>query len=250
MKRAIHLFSTSRLTDPALLILICIVVASGWLNSDLPKGHDAISTICTAATVKDFFMSHGLLSDCSSYGTVSSFFLGSCLLHCLLLIINLIFTWAAAAKLLFFILFALSAVSAYYYTYELTRSRPASFIAGLAYVFAPYYLIEVVFEGHWSFGAQYMLTPLVFLATEKAIQQPKIGRLILAGLSLALLIALGHPQTLPILVGPFLALYMLFRIWMAGRERLRVNITTCLFIFLIGLALTAFWWLPMLREIS
>jgi len=249
MKRVVHLFSTSRLTDPAFLILICVVVASGWLNSDLPKGHDAIGVIQNAAQIRNFFLSYSPL-DCHGHETLGSFQIGTPQFYYLPTILSFLFSWSVAAKLFFFLIYALSAVFAYLCAYELTKSRPASFIAGLAYVFAPFYLIEVVFEGHWDIGAQYMLTPLVFLATEKAIQQPKIGRVILAGLSLALLIALGHPQTLPILVGPFLALYMLFRIWMAGKQRIGINVATCLFIFLIGLALTAFWWLPLLREIS
>ncbi|MCX5998801.1 MAG: 6-pyruvoyl-tetrahydropterin synthase-related protein, partial [Chloroflexi bacterium] len=250
MNRAVHFFTTSRLTGPALLILICAVAAGGWWNSGLPKGHDALATVCGAASVKDFFMSYGSLWHWSSYGTVSSLFLDSRVLYCVLLIINLLFAWGVAAKILFFTLFALSAISMYFYAHELTGSRPASFVAGLAYVLAPYHLIEVVFEGHWSIGAQYMLTPLVFLAVEKALQQPKMGRIILAGLSLASLIALGHAQTLPILVGPFLALYMVFRVWKSGRERAGLRALTCLSIFLIGLSLTAFWWLPLLREIN
>jgi hypothetical protein len=249
MRRAWAFLKASRVTEISILVLACLIAASGWFDPGLLKGHDAFGTIINAEQIRTFLSNEGYF-DCPSHSTLGGFQLDTPQFYYFLAALSFFFSWSAAAKIFFFLIYALSAVFAYLYTFELTRSRPASFVTGLAYVFAPYYLIEVVFEGHWSIGAQYMLTPLVFLATEKAIQQPRLARTVIAGLSLALLIGLGHPQTLPILVGPFLGLYMLFRVWQSRREGALARVAACLVIVLIGLSLTASWWLPLLREIS
>jgi hypothetical protein len=43
---------------------------------------------------------------------------------------------------------------------------------------------------------------------------------------------------------------MLFRIWQSRKEGVGARVAACLVISLIGLSLTASWWLPLLREIS
>ena len=233
----------------SILVLICLVTVSGWFHPGFPKGHDTIGTIVNAEQIRAFLSNAGYLS-CHSHWALGGFQIDTPQFYYFPVALSFLFSWSVAAKVFFFLIYALSGLFAYLFTFEVTKSRPAGFIAALAYVFAPYYLIEVVFEGHWSIGAQYMLTPLVFLATERALQQPRPARTVVAGLSLALLIGLGHPQTLPILVGPFLGLYMLFRIWQSRREGAGMRVIACLVIFFMGLSLTAFWWLPLLREIS
>jgi hypothetical protein len=249
MRRAWLSLKASRVTEMSILVLICLVAVSGWLDPGLPKGHDAIGTIVSAEQIRAFLSNAGYLS-CHSHWALGAFQIDTPQFYYFPVALSFLFSWSMAAKVYFFLIYALSGLFAYLFALEVTKSRLAGFVAGLAYTFAPYYLIEVVFEGHWTIGAQYMLTPLVFLATEKAIQRPGAGRVVLAGLSVALLVGLGHPQTLPILVGPFLGLYMLFRIWQSHKEGAGVRVIACLAIFLTGLALTAYWWLPLLREIS
>ena len=249
MRKAVHFLRTHRATEIALLVLISLIAASNWFNSELPKGHDAVGSICSVAGVKHFLLSYDTVFHWSAYGALGGFYLSPPLFGYLLTILSYPFTWAVASKLLFLLIFTLSGVFAYYYIYELTKNRLASFVSGLTYIFVPYYLIEVVFEGHWDIGLAYMLTPLVFLATEKAIQYPKATRIALAGVLLALLI-LTFPQIFPLLIGPFWGLYVLFRIWLMGKQRFRATIITCFLISSLGLLLTAFWWFPLLWEID
>lgn len=235
-------------TDVVLLICICLIVTSRWFNQELPTGHDTIGGIGTAALVKSLLQVGDTLLPWSRFVTLESFYLGPPFFHYFLAGFASLLSWAVAAKLLFTLFFLLASVSAYYFTFEITGSRPSGFVAALAYTFSPFYLIEVVFEGHWGIGAAYALTPFLFLATEKTIQHPHAGRILLAGATLALLIALTHPQTFPLLVGPFWVLYVVFRIWQSGRTKLRETAAAVFVVAFIGLLLTAFWWLPLLHD--
>ncbi len=243
MWRVARALGKGKYLDVFLLIVFCVIAASHWYDHGWPEGHDAIGITIEAVNLDHLLHTYGSL-----LGHISAFDLNPKLLSFVLSLVAHQLGFTTATKIVFLLILALSAVLAYYYAYEITSSRPSSFTAALAYVFAPCLLIEVVFEGHWSVGAGYALTPLLFLLTEKAIQRPEPGRVILAGLSLALLIAVGHPQTFPLLVGPFWVLYVALRVWQSGRVKYRATATASLAIALIGLSLTAFWWMPLLRE--
>jgi hypothetical protein len=249
MRRIALDFAASKALDITLLILVCIAVASNWYSPGWPEGHDAIGVTIEAENIGHLLHRYGGLLSYDLLGDISAFDLNPMLLHYALSILADLFTCIAATKIVFLLLFIFSAVLAYCYVHELTKNRPGSFIAALAYIFAPCFLIEVVFEGHWTVGAGYALTPLLFLATEKAMQDPKPGRIVIAGLSLALLIAVSHPQTFPLLVGPFWVLYVALRVWQSGKLKYRATATAGFIVVLLGLSLTAFWWLPLLREV-
>ncbi|MDY6833649.1 MAG: 6-pyruvoyl-tetrahydropterin synthase-related protein [Chloroflexota bacterium] len=152
-------------------------------------------------------------------------------------------------KVLFFLIFFLSSIFAYYYVYQLTNSRIGSFLAGLAYMFIPYHLIETVFEGHWGLGLAYTLLPLLFLTVDRALQITTARKIILAGIVTALVV-LTHPQVFPLLVGPFLGIYALWHILQASQRNWEGKTTSLasVLIFSIGLMLSAFWWFPLLWE--
>ena len=155
-------------------------------------------------------------------------------------------------KLLFLSFFVLSGILAYFYVHELTKNRYASLAAGLAYVFLPYHIIDAISEGHQgSFGPAYMLVPLVLLCLERLIRKPSIKYVLINGVLLALL-TLIFPQLLPLLVGPFLVLYIILRIWwerQRGVDYLRTVTISSLAAFGLSLLLSAFWWLPLISEI-
>ena len=245
MKRALSHLTRHRIFDIIVLVLIGLLAASSWFGSGLPAGHDALSFI--SHDLKASLFDHGTTSDWSEQELGYPYYLRPQLVEWLLLILSVPFGWIVGAKILYLILFCLAGVSAYLYVIELTKSRAASLVAGFAYLFAPFHVIEVVFEGHWCIGAAYALTPLVFLAIEKVIQKPKAIRVGLAGLLLALL-TLTHAQAMPILIGPFLALYVVFRILTSGTEHVKAIVIGCVGAFSIALLLTAFWWWPLLWE--
>lgn len=243
-----------RAYDIGVILLVGLAAAGNWLNLELPKGHDAVADMLSAqATYNSLFIHHALP------GWSTDWFMGyvqfsvySPLSSLLVLFSSLLFGWVLGTKLLFLSFFALSGVFAYLYVHELTRDRLASIVAGLAYVFVPYHIIDVGFEGHQgSFSTPYMLLPLTLLLLERSIQRPSLKYVLVNGVLLALL-TLTFPQVLPILVGPFLVTYVILRIWWErhrGQEYLKAAIMTSAAALCISLLLAAFWWLPLMSEI-
>jgi hypothetical protein len=96
-----------------------------------------------------------------------------------------------------------------------------------------------------------MLTPLILLCLERLIQKPGPKYALINGVLLALL-TLTYPQVFPFLVGPFLALYVILRIWwqrQRGAKYAKSAALASTAAFCLPLLLTAFWWLPLLSEI-
>jgi hypothetical protein len=235
-------------------MLIGLAATSNWLNLAIPEGHDAVADVLSAQAAYNSVFVHHMLP-----GWASDWFLGypqfqvfSPFSSLLVLLSSFVFGWVLGTKLVFLGFFILSGVFAYLYMYELTANRHASLVAGLAYMFLPYHIIDVGFEGHQgSFGPAYMLVPLTFLCLEKSVKNPGVKYVLANGILLALL-TLTFPQVLPVLVGPFLALYVILRIcWERHRgvEHVKRVVLTSGAALCLSLLLTAFWWLPLTSEI-
>ncbi|MCX5991417.1 MAG: hypothetical protein NTZ04_03685 [Chloroflexi bacterium] len=243
-----------RAYDIGLLVLVTLAATSNWFNPGIPKGHDTIGEMLSAQAASNSIFLHHMLP-----GWTGDWLLGYpqfCVFPplpvCLILSFSFPFGWVLGTKLLYLSFFVLSGVFAYLYVYELTKNRYASFVAGLAYVFLPYHIIDVGFEGHQgAFGLPYVLIPLILLCLERSIKNPGIKYVLINGVLLALL-TLTFPQVFPLLVGPFLVLYVILRIWwerQRGGEYLRSITVTSAAAFCLSLLLTAFWWLPLISEI-
>ncbi len=252
MKRAAQFLKTHRTTEIAILALIVLTAATGWFNSGIPKGDDYFAGIPPAVAAKDLIFGYHTMSQWTDHWYLGYplFYMFPSFAQCLLLLLSFPLGWVLASKFLYLSFFILAAIFAYFFIYELTRNRCASFIAGLVYAFAPYTLLEIAFAGlHACFGMAHMLAPIVFLAIERAIKKPRAKSIVLAGILLALL-TLTHPQTFSILFGPFLGLYVIFRIWLIyrGKQSVKAPFVACVSIFSLGLLLTAFWWFPLIWE--
>ena len=253
-RKAKDYLATRRVVDIALLVLVALLATRGWLNPTIPQGHDSLGDMLLAQAAPHAISLHGLLS-----GWSGDWFLGSPLFYVhpplasfLIQVLGHVFGWIPGTKLLYLSIYILSGVFAYLYVFQLTRSRPASLAAGLAYIFLPYHVLEVAFEGHHgAFGLPYMLTPLLLLCLDRLAREPTLKRVLVNGLLLAFL-ALTYPQVFPILVGPFLALYVILLIWrqrQRGADYVRYAALAAVAAFCLPLLLTAFWWLPLLSEI-
>jgi hypothetical protein len=243
-----------RTGDVVLLAVITLAATSKWLNLDIPKGHDAVGDMLLAQAASHTFSLPNLLTGWSSDWSLGYplFYVSPPLVSCLIWVLSYLFGWILGTKLLYLSFFVLSGVFAYFYVYSLTKNRCASFAAGLAYVFLPYHVLEVAFEGHHgALGLPYMLTPLILLCLERLIHKPGPRYALINGALLALL-TLTYPQVLPFLVGPFLALYVILRIWwqrQRGVKYVRSAALASTAAFCLPLLLTAFWWLPLLSDI-
>ena len=240
--------------DIAILVLVALAATTKWFNLQLPTGHDVLGDMLLAQAASRSFSIHHLVP-----GWSNDWFLGyplfvvhPPLVSFLIWALSLPFGWILGTKLLYLSFWILSGVFAYLYVYGLTKSRCASFVAGLAYVFLPYHVLEVGFEGHHgAFGMPYMLTPLILLCLDRLIQKPGVKYFIINGLLLSFL-ALTYAQVLPLLVGPFLVIYIMVRIWCErrrGTEYLKNITIASIATFCLPLLLTAFWWIPLLSQV-
>jgi hypothetical protein len=254
LRKGMDYLATHKVVDIALLVLITLLATRGWLNLDIPQGHDALGDMLLARAAPHTISLHGLLS-----GWSGDWFLGSPLFYVhpplvsfLIRLLSSAFGWILGTKLLYLSFYVLSGVFAYLYVFQLTRSRLASLAAGLAYVFLPYHVLEVAFEGHHgAFGLPYMLTPLLLLCLEKLTRGPTLKLVLINSLLLAVLV-LTYPQVFPILLGPFLALYVTLLVWrqrQGGKEYIKRAALASAAAFCLPLLLTAFWWLPLLSDI-
>jgi hypothetical protein len=253
-RRIIDSFLKHRRYDLALLVLISLVAASRWFNSELPTGHDTLGEMLLAQIARESVFNHGMPS-----GWITSWYMGLPLFHVhpplipfLITALSFPFGWVLSMKLLYLSFYILSGVFAYFYVHELTRNRPASFAAGLAYIFIPYHVLEMGFEGHHgAFGMPYMLIPLILLCFERLIRKPTSTMVLVTTILLAALI-LSYPQVFPFLIGPFLVLYVVSRAAMEWKRGQRVTnpLLACLLPFCMALVLTAFWWLPLISDIQ
>ena len=125
-----------------------------------------------------------------------------------------------------------------------TRSDLGGWMAALAYVNAPFFLFDSLTRGSSSELAALAALPFVMLGFTRLAKYGRRRDLVLAVATFALFIPL---HTLITLHGTaLLALYCLFLVWHGGERRavfIRLSLAG-----LLGLVITAFYWLPALLE--
>ena len=127
--------------------------------------------------------------------------------------------------------------------------RRAGVLAGAAYMFAPFHLLEIYVRSAYAEFVSLALLPLILWAFTALIEGPNVRRLMLAAAGYGLL-ALTHHTTF-FTFTPFLLLYIL--VLMAGQARwslrqwFRLGILTGL-AGVLGVALAAVYLIPMLLE--
>lgn len=164
-------------------------------------------------------------------------------------------TLFAAFKLFFALMFPLAAMGMYVFTREtftpvLTRTwqlQVAALFAGIAYAASPYLLIDVFVRGATAEMLALALLPFLLWAIRKTILARTWSATAVLAMLLALLITSHNLTTFfaaPILVGFSLLNLFFIPTWQARRTAaLRLVVGT-----LVGLGLSAFYWLPAFFE--
>ena len=120
----------------------------------------------------------------------------------------------------------------------------SALVTAAAYLLAPYTLYDVYFRGNLGESLALPLLPLVLWAFGRLVRSGQARYLALAAISLALL--LTTHQVMSLLFGPVLAAYILIGWWLAGRTPWRL--LTVLTAGVLGLGLSAFFWIPAFLE--
>ncbi len=118
----------------------------------------------------------------------------------------------AALNLMTLATFPLAALFTYLLAYRLTGSRPASWLSGLLYAFAPFHLAQSAYHPH---GAQTQWLPLYLLAVWLCLERAGAARLTLLTFSLGLVALSNYYYGLfAVVLTPF----ALFGFWLVQKR--------------------------------
>lgn len=169
----------------------------------------------------------------------------------------------SAIKVVFALAFVLSGVTMYLFVRRLMGSW-AGVVAGLVYVYVPYHICDVYVRGALAESVALIFFPLILWCFYEAVESPRVTALLGAAVSYAGLV-FSHNGLL-LLFSPFLGIYLIFlvvsRAWqdaaetaVSRRERWKslaraslVRARVPLIALLLGLGLSATFWLPMAME--
>ncbi|MBI2420750.1 MAG: hypothetical protein HYV38_01570 [Candidatus Levybacteria bacterium] len=114
-------------------------------------------------------------------------------------------------------------------------------ISGLFYVYAPYHAVDIYVRGDVAEFYAYAFIPIMFLGIyKKSILMGSIG---------FAAIILSHNLT-AMMVTPFLLVAILINYYVAFKEKKSFIINPSSLILVLGLALSAFYWIPALLEMK
>ena len=154
------------------------------------------------------------------------------------------FSFINSAKLLLGLSFIASAVTMYAFTKE-EFGKKAGLIGGIYYLFAPYHLVDLHFRTDVGEALSFAILPFLFLATNKIITSGSFNWISFQAIALMLLL-LSH-QAIFSMAFLFLFCYAIFK-WKNERKKSTLSIRNLIFSLMLGLLLSAFYWIPILTE--
>jgi len=155
------------------------------------------------------------------------------------------FSYIWSVKITFLLSMILSAFFAFIFFSYLFKSRYAGFVGGLFYLYAPIRFVNVYVSADFGNAVAFVFAPLVFWAIVKVYREDVDRKIIFGGISLALLI-LSHN----IMAVMFLPVIGFFALFLFIKKPRFVYAKYTLFIFGLGLGLSAFFLIPAVIEKS
>ncbi len=161
-----------------------------------------------------------------------------------------------AIKLTQTLFFAAAALAMYSWARQVLRNRAAAWLAAVAYTAVPFHLVNVYVRGDsLSEFAAFAFYPLILWGLGGLAHRPTLHRMVAPALAYAGLVLTHNVSAL--IFSPFILLYVVFQ---AGRVSLRgpeprlgkglSHGSILLGSLLAGLLLSAWFWLPALREME
>ncbi len=121
-------------------------------------------------------------------------------------------------------------------------------VSALFYMYAPYHAVDIYVRGDVAEFWAYAFIPLVFYGLIKIYKNPNLRYVIVGALGFAGVI-LSHNLT-AMMVTPFLLIVILLNCHIAFKKNKLFIIHYSLLIILLGLAVSAFYWLPAILEMK
>ncbi|CAN5168089.1 hypothetical protein BH11PAT1_BH11PAT1_1390 [soil metagenome] len=240
-KRKIHLVVVLLLLS--LLPLISSLRKGSYESGDLVN-HVKIAMEFMQPLSEGIFFPRSSTITCEGYGCPDFIFMYLLPPYSINFFHFLGLSFIASVKLFLAVTFIGSGITMYLWIKETIGKVPA-FVGALFYLYAPYHLVDMHFRSDVGEMASYAILPLAFLFTQKIIENKKFHWYILFGITLSVLI-LSH-QAISLTSLPFILLYGIF-LWFQTKQK---NLKTLLyysFATVYGLALSCFYWVPILYE--
>jgi len=155
------------------------------------------------------------------------------------------FSFVNSTKIVFGLGFLLSGIFMYLWIREMWGEE-AGFVSGLLYMFAPYRFVDLYVRGAIGENLAFVWLPLICWFVLKMGQEQRWLYLAGGSLSLAALI-LSH-NALSLMFLPLILVYAVYLIYISSKKKRKVLVFNYLLIFIFGLALAAFYWLPAFFE--
>lgn len=148
-----------------------------------------------------------------------------------------------SVKAVLFTSLIISVLGMYLFLKKLLGSKPAAFLGAMFYLYSPHRFLNVYVSASVGSVLAEGLIPFVFLSMLVTSKQKKWGS-VLGGISLASLI-LSHNVT-ALIFTPLILVFATFLIW---RSEQRIKVFRQLGVmFLLGLGISAWFWLPAIVE--
>jgi len=123
--------------------------------------------------------------------------------------------------------------------------KSGGILSALFYMYAPYHAVDIYVRGDVAEYWAYVFIPLVFLGLWKIYKEGKWRYAVLTAVSFALLV-ISHNLT-AMMASPFFILFALYLIFKAKKRKATLYLLGA---FIIGILLSAFYWLPAILEMQ
>jgi hypothetical protein len=154
------------------------------------------------------------------------------------------FSLANSLQFAMVILFAFGALAVFMIGRKLSFSQTSSIAAGAAWLFAPYQTLDIFVCARFAESSAIAVAPIALLGLLNALQRPTVINVALGSFAVAL-VALAH-NAIALLMFPAFAALVAVRA-AASDDRTKVG-AAGVAVIMVGLGLSAFFWMPALME--
>lgn len=149
-----------------------------------------------------------------------------------------------ATKIMMVLGIALAGISMYFLASEFW-GKSGGVLSALFYMYAPYHALDIYVRGDVAEFWAFAFIPLVFLGLWKIYKQQKWRYVVLSSIAFALIVV-SHNLT-AMMVAPFLILFSFYLALIAKNKKTAIYLLAT---FVIGILLSAFYWLPAVLEMA
>jgi len=230
-----------------LIIILTIPLCLGFMNNHLINGHDSMAGLIRALSMEKY-MGHGQFLVRWSpeinfgYGYPMFNFYPPFFSFVSVIIFQLTHNMIWAINWSCFLFWALSGIGMFLLAREYWGNEGGMFSA-LLYMYAPYHIIDLYVRGAFAEFSSFAFFPFLLFSILKLSRKLSLGSFIL-GVCSVFGLSLAH-NIMSMLFFPVAAAYMLYLYFLENKSSW---IIPAVAIFIVGLMMSSFFWLPALME--